>query len=30
MFKCGISYEDALGLAKELDVPLNELLWDPV
>ena len=23
MFKCGISYEDTLGLAKELDVPLK-------
>ncbi|KAM6496554.1 Origin recognition complex (ORC) subunit 5 C-terminus domain containing protein [Amanita muscaria] len=30
MFKCGISYDDALGLAKELDVPLNDLLWDPL
>jgi origin recognition complex subunit 5 len=30
MFKCGISYEDTLGLAKELDVPLNDLLWDSV
>ncbi|KAF8632083.1 hypothetical protein AX15_002059 [Amanita polypyramis BW_CC] len=30
MFKCGISYEGALGLAKELDVPLDDLLWDPV
>ncbi len=29
MYKCGISYEDTLGLAKELDVPLNDLLWDP-
>jgi len=28
MYKCGISYEDTLGLAKELDVPLNDLLWD--
>ena len=30
MFKCGISYEDTLRLAKELDVPLNDLLWDSV
>ncbi|KAK2463847.1 hypothetical protein APHAL10511_004152 [Amanita phalloides] len=29
MFKCGVSYDDVLGLAKELDVPLNDLLWDP-
>ncbi|PFH49483.1 hypothetical protein AMATHDRAFT_41543 [Amanita thiersii Skay4041] len=30
MFKCGVMYEDVLALAKELDVPLNDLLWDPV
>jgi origin recognition complex subunit 5 len=30
MFKCGISREVALGLARELDVPLNDLTWDPV
>ena len=30
MFKCGVSYEDVSGLAKELDIPLNDLLWDPV
>jgi len=30
MFKCAISYEDALGLAKELDVSLNDLLWDSI
>lgn len=29
-FKCGISYEVALKLAKDLDVALNDLLWDPV
>jgi hypothetical protein len=29
MYKCRISYEDTLGLAKELDVSLNDLLWDP-
>lgn len=30
MFKCGISYHDALALARQLDVPLNDLLWEPV
>ncbi|KAK0234567.1 origin recognition complex subunit 5 C-terminus-domain-containing protein [Armillaria nabsnona] len=30
MFKCGVSYDVVLGLAKELDVPLQDLLWDPV
>jgi origin recognition complex subunit 5 len=30
MFKCGISYDVALALARQLDVPLNDLLWDPV
>ncbi|KAH9476054.1 Origin recognition complex subunit 5 [Psilocybe cubensis] len=29
-FKCSISYETAVLLAKEVDVPLNDLLWDPV
>ncbi|KAG9310424.1 putative origin recognition complex, subunit 5-like protein [Chiua virens] len=29
MFKCGISHEVALRLARDLDVPLNELMWDP-
>ncbi|KAG7440099.1 uncharacterized protein BT62DRAFT_976133 [Guyanagaster necrorhizus] len=28
MFKCGVSYDVVLGLAKELDVPLQDLLWD--
>ncbi|KAG6815933.1 hypothetical protein H0H87_010093 [Tephrocybe sp. NHM501043] len=28
-FKCGISYEVALALAKQLTIPLNDLMWDP-
>ncbi|KAJ7173867.1 origin recognition complex subunit 5 C-terminus-domain-containing protein [Mycena filopes] len=28
-FKCGISYTTASTLAQQLDVPLNDLLWDP-
>lgn len=28
MFKCGISYDVALALARDLDVALNELMWD--
>ncbi|KNZ75989.1 Origin recognition complex subunit 5 [Termitomyces sp. J132] len=28
-FKCGISYDVALALAKELSIPLNDLMWDP-
>ncbi|KAJ7621327.1 putative origin recognition complex, subunit 5-like protein [Roridomyces roridus] len=28
-FKCGISYLTAAALARQLDVPLNDLLWDP-
>jgi hypothetical protein len=27
--RCGISHEMALGLARELGVPLNDLMWDP-
>lgn len=30
MFKCGISYEVALALAKDVNVGLNDLLWDPM
>ncbi|KII85482.1 hypothetical protein PLICRDRAFT_44784 [Plicaturopsis crispa FD-325 SS-3] len=29
MFKCGVSYDVALALAREVEVPLNDLLWDP-
>jgi len=29
MFKCGISYDVALALARRLDVPLNDLMWEP-
>ena len=29
MFKCGISYDVALGLAREVQVPLSDLMWDP-
>ncbi|KAJ6618173.1 origin recognition complex subunit 5 C-terminus-domain-containing protein [Mycena sp. CBHHK59/15] len=28
-FKCGISYDTSSALARQLDVPLNDLLWDP-
>lgn len=29
MFKCGVGYEVVLALARDLDVPLNDLMWDP-
>ncbi|KAF9235741.1 putative origin recognition complex, subunit 5-like protein [Melanogaster broomeanus] len=29
VFKCGISHEVALALARDVEVPLNELIWDP-
>lgn len=29
MFKCGVSYEVALALARDLEIPLNGLMWDP-
>ncbi|OAX34000.1 putative origin recognition complex, subunit 5-like protein [Rhizopogon vinicolor AM-OR11-026] len=29
MYKCGISYWVAGALAKDLQVPLNDLMWDP-
>lgn len=29
-FKCGISYELALRLAREVGILLNDLMWDPV
>lgn len=29
MFKCGVSYDVALTLARDLGVPLNDLMWDP-
>ncbi|KAJ7496587.1 putative origin recognition complex, subunit 5-like protein [Mycena latifolia] len=28
-FKCGVSYNTTSALAQQLDVPLNDLLWDP-
>ncbi|KAJ7026282.1 origin recognition complex subunit 5 C-terminus-domain-containing protein [Mycena alexandri] len=28
-FKCGISYKMTSALAQQLDIPLNDLLWDP-
>jgi origin recognition complex subunit 5 len=28
MYKCAISYERALALARHLDIALNELLWE--
>ena len=30
VFKCGIGYDAALDLAKELGVALNDLVWEPV
>ncbi|KAF7792653.1 hypothetical protein EIP86_003750 [Pleurotus ostreatoroseus] len=30
VFKCGIGYDAALDLAKELRVALNDLMWEPV
>lgn len=30
MYKCGISFRVAGAIAKELQVPLNDLMWDPV
>jgi origin recognition complex subunit 5 len=30
MYKCGVGYELVLGLAREIKVPLNDLLWDSV
>lgn len=29
-FKCGIPYEVALSIARDLEVPLNDLVWEPV
>ncbi|RDB16484.1 Origin recognition complex subunit 5 [Hypsizygus marmoreus] len=29
-FKCGISYDVTMTLARELGIPLNDLMWDPV
>jgi hypothetical protein len=29
MFKCAISYDMTLALAKELKIPLVDLLWEP-
>ena len=30
MFKCAISYDATLALARQLTIPLNDLLWDPM
>jgi origin recognition complex subunit 5 len=30
VFKCGINYDAALDLARDLGIALNDLLWDPV
>ena len=30
MFRSTVSYDTALGIAKQLDVALIDLLWDPV
>ena len=30
MFKCAISYDATLALAKQLMIPLADLLWDPI
>lgn len=29
MFKCGVAYDVVLDLAREIQVPLNDLMWDP-
>lgn len=29
MFKCAITYDAALGIAKDLGVPLNDLIFEP-
>lgn len=29
-FRCGISYDVAMALARQLQLPLNDLMWDPV
>lgn len=29
MFKCGVSYDVTLAFARQLDIPLNDLMWDP-
>jgi origin recognition complex subunit 5 len=29
MFKCGVSYDVVLALARDVGVPLNDLMWDP-
>jgi len=29
IFKCGVSYDVALALARDVGVPLNDLMWDP-
>jgi hypothetical protein len=26
--RCAVSYEDALGIAREVGVPLGEFMWD--
>jgi len=30
MFKCAVSYDATLALAKQLMIPFNDLLWDPM
>ena len=30
MFRCGIGYDAALALARDVGVPLNDLVWEPV
>jgi origin recognition complex subunit 5 len=30
MYKCGISFRVAGEIAKGLQVPLNDLMWDPL
>ena len=29
-FKCGVSYEVALRLAKDVGIPLNTLMWEGI
>ena len=30
VFKCGIGYDAALTLARDVGIPLNDLMWEPV
>ena len=30
VYKCGVGYDAALALARDVGVPLNDLMWEPV